>query len=109
MEGRALLGEVTDRSYGPTRERTGRGGIEMDGFAGGCPGKFFATQPLDVDAHSGQAGPAMSGNPAPRGTRSRIARGSNASRSASPRRLNPRTAAPIASPGASEVQGAVRS
>src|SRR6185503_11481002 len=87
------------------RKRTSRRVVQVDRFARVRPGEFGAAQRLDVVAH----GREMSGKPAPRGMAARTARGSIASRSASPSRLNPSTAAPIASPGNTDVHGACRS
>src|SRR6185437_9915156 len=86
-------------------QRPGGRVVEIDGLARLGPCELVPPHCLDVVAH----GRAISGSPAPRGTPARTDRGSSASRNASPSKLNPNTAAPIASPGKTDVHGACRS
>src|SRR5262249_22003471 len=101
---RAQGGPPLERANAPRRQRTGRRMIEKDRLASGGPGELLLAQRLNVEAH-GCAGTLAS---AP-GIETRTVRGSSASRNASPSRLNPSTAAPIASPGNTDVHGACRS
>src|SRR6185437_6205288 len=96
---------LVERADRTPRQRTGRGVVEEDRLAGGGPREFGGAERVDIVGH----GRAISGSPAPRGTPARCDRGSRASRSASPSRLKPSTAAPIANPGKTEVHGAWRS
>src|SRR5262249_12331135 len=93
-----------ERAHTAGRQRARGCVIEKDRLAGGGPRKLLSAQRLDVVAHC-STGRIASGP----GMDTRTVRGSSASRSASPSRLKPRTAAPIARPGNTDVHGACRS
>src|SRR5215218_6253838 len=88
-------------------EGAGRRVIEEDLLTPGGPRKLAGAKRADIN---GQGSTSVVGTPvAAGGAATSMRRGSSASRSASPSRLKPSTAAPIASPGNTDVHGACRS
>src|SRR6185436_7904650 len=101
---RAQRGRLVEGIDGSLRERSGRRVIEEDLVAGNGPRVLARAKLMNLVTHGSTSGV---GTPAS-GAAASMRRGSRASRSASPRRLKPSTAAPIARPGKTDVQGALR-